>query len=162
MGFIDTLTPAQQSSATLPFPFLFNVVRGVGQNCPNLEDDVKLVHFFLIKLYDNRPRLQKPKGEIDFNSGAYSAATENWITKCQIDINFELGLSPPVPLDKRIDRIINKDNLFQGSLSKTTYTLAFLNIFLQRVDPASFLALPVFVNVITGSVPPPSWDVVKR
>lgn len=160
MGFIDPLTASQQG--TLPFPFFFNVVRAVGQNCPNLENDVQLVHFFLIKLYDNRPRLSRPHGKIDFNSGAYSAATENWIIKAQIDIDFHLGLTPPVALDKRVDRIINKDNFFQGSLTKTTYTLAFLNVFLQRVDPGSFLALPGSVNVVTGSVPPPSWDVVKK
>ena len=160
MGFVDVLTPAQQS--TLPFPFFFNVVRAVGQNCPNLEDDVKLVHYFLIKLYDNSPRLEKPQGKIDFDSGAYSAATENWIIKCQIDINFNLGLRPPVAMDKRIDRIINKDNLFQGSLTKTSYTLAALNSFLQRFDPLGFLATSTLVPVTTGSVPPPSWDVVRK
>lgn len=159
MGFIDPLTPAQQS--TLPFPFFFNVVRAVGQNCPNLEADVQMVHYFLIKLYDASPRLQKPQGVIDFNFGGYSAATENWIAKCQIDINFTLALRPPVAMDKRIDRIINKDNQFQGSLTKTSYTLAALNSFLQRFDPQGFLATPTFVPVVTGTVPPPSWDVVK-
>lgn len=162
MGFIDTLTPAQQSSVLLPFPFIFNVVRAVGRNCPNLSEDVKMVHYFLIRFYDNSPGRPKPKGEIDFNSGAYSAATENWITKFQIDTNFDIRLTPPVALDKRIDRIINKDNSFEGSLTKTVYSLAALNFFLQRAAPASFLALPVFVNVITGSIPPPSGDVVKK
>lgn len=161
MGFIDPLTPAQQSSAGLPFPFIFNVIRAVGKNCPNLPDDVKLVHFFLIKFYDLTPRaglnVKKPQGEIDFKSGAYSAATENWITKCQIDLSFG-GFG--VALDKRIDRIINKDN-FEGSLSKTLYTLFRLNQLLQLFDPLGFLDIPRNVSVVTGNVPPPSWDVVK-
>lgn len=158
MGFIDPLTPAQQGIS--PFPFLFNVVRAVGKNCPNLEDDVKLIHYFLIKFYDNSPtffpNVTRPNGVIDFNSGAYSAATENWITKCQIDLRFN-GMGGA--LDKRIDRIINKDNS-TGSLSKSIYTLSDLNFLLQRFDPLGFLATPRNVPVIVGSVPPPSWDVV--
>jgi hypothetical protein len=162
MGFIDPLTPEQQS--TLPFPFLFNVVRAVGKNCPNLEDDVKLVHYLLIKFYDVGGRSTggaKPNGVISFESGAYSDATENWITKAQIDINFFAGLRPTVAMDKRVDRIRSKDNLFQSSLTKTTYTLAALNSFVQRFDPLGFLALPAFVPVVVGSVPEPSPDFVK-
>lgn len=161
MGFIDPLTPAQQRGGFLPFPFIFNVVRAVGKNCPNVPDDVKMVHYLLIKFYDRAPTfvdVKKPKGEINFNSGAYSAATENWITKCQIDMNFTLGV--PVAMDKRIDRIRNKDTV-QGSLTKMDYTLYWLNSLLQRFDSLNFLALPSFVPVVTGQVPPSSFDVVR-
>ena len=162
MGFRDTLTPAEQG--TLPFPFFFNVIRAVGKNCPNLSDDVKLIHFLLINFYEalgRRFRWEKPKGEISFDSGVYSAATENWITKCQLDITFRGGINPGSALDKRIDRVRNKED-FKSSITKTTYTLATLNIVVERINPAIFLALPIFVPVVTGAVPPPSPDIVIK
>jgi hypothetical protein len=152
MGFIDTAPGTNM-------PIFFNVVHAVGKNCPNMRDDVKLVQFFLMAFYDKQPREIRPKGDIAV-TGFCGAATMNWILKFQLDVR--LVHPGKILVDNRVDRIRDKTRLV-GSISKTIYTLAFLNSNVAALNPDAFIALPSLIPLENPlNVPPPSPDVIQE
>lgn len=148
MGFIDT-SPR--------LPYFYNVVHAVGKNCPNQRDDVMLVQYLLYWRYKNvKPKAATPKGEMKVD-GICGGVTRNWILKFQLDIMFH---NHSIYADNRVDRVRNTATL-TGSLSKTVYTLIWLNWIVAYEEPAAFLATPQFVPLQNPlSVPPPSNDIV--
>jgi len=149
MGFIDTAP-----GTTLPV--FYNVVHAVGDLCPNQKDDVKLVQYLLMAVYEKMPAEMRPKGEIGV-TGYCGGATRNWILKFQLDVSSqEPGR---IAVDRRVDRI--RDKSLIGKISKTTYTLAFLNANAAHYNPEKFAALPQFVPLQQWyDVPPPSNDML--
>lgn len=150
MGFIDTATGTNR-------PVFYNLVHAVGENCPNMPDDVKLIQYLLKSFYSKIPNHESCQ-EISLN-GIVDSITRSWIFKFQIEANH----SHPgkVLIDNRIDRIRQKD--FIGTVSHTVYSLAVLNSSVLKYNPEAFLAAPQFVPMenIT-KVPPPSWDIVQQ
>lgn len=153
MGFIDT-APGTKT------PVFYNVVHAVGKLCPNIRDDVKLVQYLLMAFYRKAVSdgFETPNGDIGV-TGYCGTATMNWILKFQLDMSQDYPGN--IAVDNRVDRIRNKD--FVGSISKTRYTLAYLNRGVIVYNPEAFAALPVLIpleNIM--NVPPPSWDVIKE
>ena len=149
MGFIDT-SPA--------IPILYNVVHAVGVNCPNSSDDVKMVQYLLLHFYNNvNPKEATPRGEMTVD-GVCGGITKNWIKKFQIDL---MLTNHSIYADGRVDRIRNTHNL-TGSISKTNYTLAWLDWYVAHLAPREYAELPLHVKVSNpANVPPPSIDIVK-
>lgn len=152
MGFIDTAP-----GTTLPL--FYNVVRAVGNGCPNHSDDVKLVQYLLMAFYEKSAEIgvSRPGGEMAV-TGYCGPVTSHWIVKFQMDAN------KPHPgwvaLDGRIDRIRQKN--LKGSISGTFYSLAVLNSSVMQFNQPAIAALPLVVplqNPLT--VPPASPDVVQ-
>ncbi len=152
MGFIDTAPGTNM-------PVFFNVVHGVGKNCPNVRDDVKLVQFLLMAFYDKMPPPVRPKGDIAV-TGFCGGATMNWILKFQLDVSFHHP--GKIALDNRVDRIRDKTRL-EGTISKTVYTLAFLNANVAAVNPEAFVVLPSLVPLENPlNVPAPTLDTLPK
>lgn len=149
MGFIDT-SPA--------IPVLYNVVHAVGTYCPNHRDDTMLVQYLLVRFYENiEPRTAVPKGNMTVD-GKCGPTTKNWIRAFQYDL---MVLNHSICADGRVDRIRNTQNL-EGAISKTCYTLAWLDWYVADLDPAGYAALPLLVPLSNPmNIPPPSVDIVK-
>jgi hypothetical protein len=157
MGFIDnTGTFGTESDDRDYFPVFYNVVQGVGENCPNVRDDVMMVQYLLFWTYNPLPQVYWPKGEMKID-GMCGGITKNWILKFQLDV---MGGGNSISTDKRVDRIRDKNGL-KGSMSDTYYTLAYLNWYVADQSPEAYTKLPQVVPLqnILG-VPPPSNDVV--
>jgi hypothetical protein len=149
MGFIDT-SPV--------LPVLYNVINAVGQNCPNNQDDTKMVQYLLFYFYQNPQTIAaKPSGNMTVD-GICGSITLNWIKKFQTDMMFT---NHSINADGRIDRIRNTDDL-TGDISKTIYTLAWLDWYVAHLSPKEYAALPLQIPMANPmSVPPPSNDNVK-
>ncbi len=148
MGFVDTAP-----GTTLPV--FYNVVHAVGNVCPNQKDDVMLVQYLLISLYEKLPSAVRPKGNIGV-TGFCGGATHNWILKFQLDVSSQRP--GEIAVDRRVDRVRN--NTLIGSLTKTTYTLAILNANVIHHNKEAFLATPRMVPLQNPlNVPPPSPDI---
>lgn len=113
-------------------PYLYNVEQAVGVNSPNASGDVKLVQYMLKGIY-------KEKAANLLVDGYIGPITIGWIRTFQSDIRAENG---NVMVDGRVDRAFS----IKSSVSRTVYTVVFLNWKLSRVNPAAYAALP-------GSVP---------
>lgn len=151
MGFID-------SSPEADTKIFYNVVHAVGKNCPNMSDDVKLVQYLLKIYYEQASPDCRPNGTMTVD-GVCGPITRNWILKFQFDCSADYP--GEVLVDGRIDRIRNQS--LYGSISKTIYTLSFLNSSAANYDPKGWAATPAFVPLQNAaSVPPPSIDVVNE
>lgn len=149
MGFIDT-------SPETGLPIFFNVVHAVGKQCPNIRDDVKLVQYLLIVVFEHL-RGAKPSG-LAVN-GICGATTINWIHTFQMEMH---AIKPGnILVDDRVDRIRDKTTL-TGSMSKTLYTLGLINAVAAISNPTAFAATPVFVPLENAAtVPGPTPDVIR-
>ncbi len=152
MGFIDDLPGSS-------LPVFYNVVHAVGKQCPNQRDDVKLIQYLLISFYEVGEQIgyKKPPGELTV-TGDCNQTTMNWISDFQYNLRKN---SKPVALDGRIDRVRNKSGV--GSISKTRYTLLFLNRGVMKYNPDAFVATPYLIPLENPmNVPPPSNDMVGQ
>ena len=151
MGFIDSSPEAETS-------VFYNVVHAVGKNCPNLSDDVKLVQY-LLKIYYEAVSVDfRPQGNMTVD-GVCGPVTRNWILKFQLDCSYEHP--GEILVDGRVDRIRNQS--LYGSISKTIYTLSFLNSSAAHYNPEGWKATPFLIPMQnSASVPPPSIDVVNE
>lgn len=149
MGFIDTSTLLAVT---------YNVVHAVGVYCPNHRDDVKMVQYLLLCFYGNKKaKFPKPQGKMTVD-GFCGGITLNWIKKFQTDLMFA---NHSIVADGRVDRIRDTKKL-EGSISKTCYTLAWLDWYVAELAPEEYAALPMFVPLMNPlNVPPPSVDIVK-
>jgi hypothetical protein len=147
MGFIDTAPGTD-------LPVFYNVVHAVGEGCPNQKDDVMLVQYLLMSVYEKLPSSARPKGDIGV-TGYCGGATRNWILKFQLDAN--KACPGATAADGRVDRIREKSLI--GTMSKMTYTLAILNANAIYYNPEKFTKLPQLVPLQNpAEVPPPSAD----
>ena len=136
MAFIDLDSEDPQGN-----PSFYNVNSGVGYGQKNLEEDVKVVQFFLKRVYSVPSMLdKKPFGEMVVD-GKVGPITRNWIVKTQMMIK-EKGTA--VLIDGVIDKAgnpVNGDNL-KSSISQTSYTIRLINNFLRKRDTALYKTLP--------------------
>lgn len=142
MGYVD-------SSPQLAY--FYNVTNAVGEQCPNMKDDVMMVQYMLHHLYKGAPVNMKPAGELTVD-GICGPVTKQWIRTYQNQL-YQSGFS--ISPDGRVDRIIDKVT-FKGSISQTTYTLYYLNRNLADKDSQAYADLPNHVPVSNAQrVPPP-------
>jgi hypothetical protein len=125
MAFRDTnITIPDLPNGKRGCPFIYNVTMAVGRNCPNRRDDVKLVQFFLKRIFGNPVNdLRKPPShlkpmEVD---GFCGPTTMGWITFYQFHVAND---GAPITTDDRIDRARSA----VASISKTGYTINWLNL----------------------------------
>ena len=136
MAFIDLDSEDPQAN-----PSFYNVNFGVGYGQKNMEEDVKVIQFFLKRVYSvSSMQDKKPYGEMVVD-GKVGPITRNWIVKTQIMIK-QKGTA--VLVDGIIDKAGNPqngDNL-KSSISHTSYTIRLINNFLRKKDTAVYKTLP--------------------
>jgi hypothetical protein len=124
MAFKDTLDFEE-------LPIFYNLNMAVGDNAPNMKEDVMLVQFFLQEVYKGRtsfdPPEVPPQGVMKVD-GICGPITKNWLLKFQLDIR-NRGYS--IYADKRADKVKGR----VSSISKTTYTVIYLNAGVKKVRP---------------------------
>jgi hypothetical protein len=118
-------------------PFARMCVNGahVGDECPNLREDVLLVQFFLNRLSGVQPRFRLPK--LLPQEGIWDARTRAAV------IQFQLAAGGKAVIDGRVDAPRHR---FKGTISHLTYTIVLLNGQYARLyrgaDPRNDPALP--------------------
>ncbi|MEZ5428525.1 MAG: hypothetical protein R2747_19860 [Pyrinomonadaceae bacterium] len=132
MAFIDldTIDPART-------PSFYNVNMAVGYGCPNMEEDVKVVQFFLKRVFEiDFLKNKKPWGQMTID-GKVGPVTRAWIVKMQM-------LAPNVMIDGIVDKAGNENNPSNrlASLSHTDYTIRMINNLLRKKDTAVYKTLP--------------------
>lgn len=124
MAFKDTLEFEE-------LPIFYNINFAVGDNAPNMKEDVMLVQFFLREVYKGRtsfdPAEKPPRGEMKVD-GVCGPITKNWLLKFQLDIR---NRGSSIYADKRADKVKG----VVSSISQTIYTLIFLNAGVKKVRP---------------------------
>jgi hypothetical protein len=110
----------------------YNVNFAVGSNAPNKRDDVLLVQWMLHRIYIDDPRFAPgPDRDIRMD-GWIGPQTIRWITAFQRAIR-RLGLRCLV--DGRVDSARVSS---EGSVSKTVYTIMWMNEALLESNPTVF------------------------
>lgn len=134
MAFIDVDTRDDTENATF-----YNLNSAVGYGQTNMEEDVKVLQFFLKRLY-SIPKIQdkKPYGEMTVD-GKVGPITRNWIVKTQI---LAQAKGAPILVDGIVDKAGNPQNKWVGSISDTFYTIRVINMFLRQNDSAVYKTLP--------------------
>ena len=148
MAFID-----QDSQDPAGSPTFYNLSTAVGLGCDNMTEDVKVVQFFLTRVYKTETfKNLKPNGTMTID-GKCGPITRNWIFKFQLDMR---NRGNPV----MADGIVNKagasssaDN-FVTSISHTTYTVRLINNVMRKLDQ------PVYKTLATNQVVPPDLRMI--
>jgi len=142
MAFIDT---DNQDAADASF---YNVTAAVGYGCPNMVEDVKVIQFFLQRVF-TLPSVAryKPLGTMTVD-GKVGPITRAWIVKAQQVARISHA---NVLVDGIIDKAGNAANPSNATSSKshTMYTIRAINNALRHGDKA------VFKTLTTNPVVPP-------
>jgi hypothetical protein len=137
MAFID-----RQNDNDSTEPTFYNLNEAVGVGCKNQDEDVRLVQFFLKRIYLNEAmRARTPKGEMKVD-GKCGAITRNWILKFQLDLrNAGRNVFP--------DGVVNRaqNGAVNSSLSRTVYVIRYLNTAMRKFEPLIYRTLPVHPDV---------------
>lgn len=157
MGFIDVNGIFGDEGDDVDFfPVFYNLVHGVGENCPNFRDDVKMIQYLLFHIYKALSPIFTPKGNLTVD-GICGGITKNWILKFQLDIR---STGNSILTDKRVDRIRDKNGM-SGNISDTYYTMAYLNWYAAGFAKEAYIKLPQAVPLQhLKDVPPPSNDFI--
>lgn len=136
MAFIDFDSDDPVGNASF-----YNVNGAVGYGGVNMIEDVKVVQFFLKRLY-SLPHMQKnkPWGEMTVD-GKVGQITRAWILRTQI-IARQDGLN--VAVDGLVDKAGNANNPsnWESSISHTNYVIRMINNTLRKKDTAFYKTLP--------------------
>jgi len=148
MAFIDLDSDDPVGNASF-----YNVNTAVGYGQANMLEDVKVVQFFLQRLYTIPDMVQyKPWGNMT-PDGKVGPITRNWIVRTQI-LAKEGGLS--VMVDGIIDKAGNPNNAsnWESSISHTNYTIRMINNTLRKRDSE------VYKNLTTHQAVPGDMKVI--
>lgn len=132
MAFIDLDSDDPVGNASF-----YNVNGAVGYGGKNLVEDVKVVQFFLKRLYSLEDMKQhKPWGEMVVD-GKVGPITRAWIMRTQ-------QLSKGVMVDGVVDKAGNEQNPsnWESSISHTKYVIRMINNHLRKRDTAVYKTLP--------------------
>jgi hypothetical protein len=135
MAFIDLDSDDPVDNASF-----YNVNEAVGYGSKNVTEDVKVVQFFLQRVYQTeRFGKLKPWGEM-VADGMCGPMTRSWITKFQIDVR-KFGSN--CMIDGVVNKAGNPSNAsnWEASISHTHYTIRFLNNVLRKQDTAVYKTL---------------------
>ncbi|MFL6466906.1 MAG: hypothetical protein ACJ72Z_03015 [Pyrinomonadaceae bacterium] len=146
MAFID-----QDNEDPQGYSSFYNVNSSVGTGGQNMEEDVKVVQFFLKRYYTIQPD-QKPYGEMS-TDGKCGPITRAWIKKFQWDAQ-RAGIV--CSSDGLIDKAGNESSSsnWVSSMSKTKYTIRILNNVLRGADTF------VYKTLTTNPVVPPDLKMI--
>ena len=142
MAFVDT------DSEHPDVPTFYNINSAVGFGCPNIEEDVKVVQFFLQRFFTLRPFAgEKPAGSMSVD-GKVGPITRTWIHKFQAVCRRS---KQNVLVDGIIDKAGNPENPnnLTSSISRTENTIRALNAVLRHEDKE------VYKTLTTNPVVPP-------
>lgn len=150
MAFID-----DDHDDPVNFSSFYNLTGPVGFGCINLIEDVKVVQFFLTRMYSLGLR-EKPQGNLVVD-GKVGPVTRNWIVKFQVDLRKS---NSNVLIDGIIDKAGNENNAsnWDTSISKTNYTIRLLNSNLLKFDTEVYKTLeshpvvPPDMRIIFGQI----------
>jgi hypothetical protein len=133
MAFIDI-----DGSDPVNHASFYNVGEAIGYGCKNLAEDVKVVQFFLKRIYLIKDlRNLKPWGEMAVD-GKVGPITRAWIMKYQIDCRNN-GANTMV--DGIVNTAGNSAGNYTASISNTIYTIRMLNIMLRKLDTIVYKTL---------------------
>lgn len=148
MAFIDL-----DSEDAVENTSFYNVTSAVGAGCRNMEEDVKVVQFFLNRVYttDEFKKL-KPKGTMTID-GRVGPITRNWIVKFQLNMR---NRGNPCLADGIVDKAGNENNPdnFVSSISHTKYSVRFMNNVCRKRDTE------VYKTLTTNQVVPPDMRMI--
>lgn len=131
MAFIDLDSDDPIGNASF-----YNVNSAVGYGCKNLLEDVKVVQFFLKRVYTTETMKQhKPWGEMSVD-GIVGPITRAWIIRTQT-------LANNVLVDGIVDKAGNESNPsnWESSISHTRYVIRLLNNQLRKHDTEVYKTL---------------------
>ncbi len=129
--------PFQNPTGDPKMPVFYNVEKAVGNSSPNEREDVRMVQYMIKNLY----RQAASDLVVD---GWIGPITVQWIRKFQTKVK---SLGGAILVDSRVDRALGS----QGSVSKTPYTILYLNAYLKQGNPAAFAALPSVIKLKPAS-----------
>lgn len=135
MAFID-----YDSDDPVGHASFYNVTQAVGYGCPNMLEDVKVVQFFLKRLFSLEGlKKDKPWGEMTID-GKVGPITRAWIIKTQI-LCREGGTN--VLVDGIVDKAGNPNNAsnWESSISHTKYVIRMINNTLRKRDTVVYKTL---------------------
>lgn len=119
----------------------YNLTQAVGYGCPNMTEDVKVVQYFLQRMY-TLPGLKekKPWGTMTVD-GKVGPITRAWIIRTQM-IGRNEGTN--LLIDGIVDKAGNETNPsnWESSISHTNYLIRLINNTLRRKDTAHYKTLP--------------------
>jgi hypothetical protein len=144
MAFIDLDSEDPAGNASF-----YNVFAAVGYGCTHMEEDVKVVQFFLKRLYGiENMKMNKPWGEMTID-GKVGPITRAWIMRTQM-------ISQNVLVDGIVDKAGNGTNPsnWETSISHTKYVIRMLNNHLRKHDTA------VYKTLATNPVVPPDMRLI--
>ena len=118
--------PFVQKTTSLTFPVIYNVEQAVGLQSPNRTGDVRLVQYMLKHYY------MAADLKVD---GWIGPTTNGYIQKFQTKMK---DAGNKILADGRVDRAFGKES----TVSKTYYTIVFLNLVLKKWNPAAWNDLP--------------------
>lgn len=131
MAFIDLADDNPDGTASF-----YNVTAAVGYGCKNMEEDVKVVQFFLKRLYGiENLKKHKPWGDMTVD-GKVGPVTRAWIMKTQM-------MGANVLVDGIVDKAGNENNpsKLKGSISQTKYVIRMINYHLRKHDTKVYKTL---------------------
>lgn len=134
MAFID------QDSVDPTGPTFYNVFSAVGVGCPNMEEDVKVVQFFLQRFFSLTDfKDYKPWGTMTVD-GKVGPVTRAWILKSQLVMRHG-------GVNVSVDGVVDKAGAVPGAgnrestISHTDYAIRMLNNALRKRDTAVYKSL---------------------
>ncbi len=142
MAFIDLDSDDPAGNASF-----YNVNSAVGYGGSNMVEDVKVVQFFLKRVYALEG-MKKPWGEMSVD-GKVGPITRAWIMKAQMDSKNAL-------VDGIVDKAGNESNPsnWESSISHTKYVIRMLNNTLRKRDTA------VYKTLSSNPVVPPDMRMI--
>jgi len=151
MAFID-----EDHDDPQKFSSFYNVNGGVGYGGVNMVEDVKVVQFFLKRIFSVGVAQDRPWGEMVVD-GKVGPITRAWIVKFQSNLR---KLGGNVLVDGVIDKAgaENNPSNWDTSVSKTNYTIRLLNTNLLKLDTEVYKTLeshpvvPPDVRIIFGQI----------
>lgn len=139
MAFIDLDSDDPVGNASF-----YNVTEAVGMGCKNMAEDVKVVQFFLKRVYTTSEyKPMKPYGEMK-PDGLCGPITRSWITKFQLDVR-KRGSNCLV--DGIVNKAGNVESNWESSISHTHYTIRYLNNLMRKLDTALYKTLTTHPEV---------------
>ena len=132
MSFIDV------DSEDPTGPTFYNLLSAVGLGCPNAIEDVKVVQFFLQRMFSlPQFKLQKPWGTMVVD-GKFGPVTRAWILRSQM-LCKQGGNN--VLVDGVVDKAGNDESNRVSSISHTDYHIRMLNNVLRKADTQIYKSL---------------------
>jgi hypothetical protein len=122
------------------FPNFYNLTQAVGEDCPNLAEDVFLVQYFLQCIYKNK-HMSPPAAKLVVD-GVCGLVTKSWIHKFQWDMWYDEKEIYP----DGIVRPLASNDVYSFGLNANP-TILFLNTAMMNANFETYLSLSNHASV---------------